>query len=59
IISGFLGVILFKFVINDLDVIGIYFKRLDVLAPSFIVSLLFGWLFTKIYPMKDENIEIK
>jgi sodium/proline symporter len=54
IISGFIGVILFKFVVNELDVIGIYFDRLDVLAPSFIVSLLFGWVFTKLYPMKKD-----
>jgi sodium/proline symporter len=56
IISGFLGVILFKFVVNELDVIGIYFDRLDVLAPSFVVSLFFGWLFTKLYPIKKESI---
>jgi sodium/proline symporter len=56
IISGFLGVILFKFVVNELDVIGIYFDRLDVLAPSFIISLFFGWLFTKLYPIKKESI---
>jgi sodium/proline symporter len=41
-------------VVNELDVIGIYFDRLDVLAPSFIVSLLFGWVFTKLYPMKED-----
>jgi sodium/proline symporter len=56
IISGFLGVILFKFVVNELDVIGIYFDRLDVLAPSFVVSLFFGWLFTMLYPIKKESI---
>jgi sodium/proline symporter len=56
IISGFLGVILFKFVVNELDVIGIYFDRLDVLAPSFVVSLFFGWLFTTLYPIKKESI---
>jgi sodium/proline symporter len=59
IISGFLGVILFKFVVNELDVIGIYFDRLDVLAPSFVMSLFFGWIFTKLYPMKEENIELE
>ena len=55
IISGFLGVILFKFVINKLDVIGIYFERIDVLAPSFAISMLLGWIFSKIYPRKDAS----
>ena len=55
IISGFLGVILFKFVINKLDVIGIYFERIDVLAPSFVIAMFLGWVFSKIYPRKDAS----
>ena len=57
IISGFLGVIVFKFMVNEMDVIGVYFEKLDVLAPSFVVSLICGWIFTKMYPRKD-NTEI-
>ncbi len=56
IISGFFGVILFKFVVNKLDVIGIYFERLDVLAPSFAISLLCGWIFSRLYPRKKDTI---
>jgi sodium/proline symporter len=59
IITGFISVSFFKFVLQPMDGIGIYIEKLDVLAPSFVISLLFGWIFTKIYPMKDENIEIK
>ncbi len=55
IISGFLGVILFKFVINKLDGIGIYFERIDVLAPSFVIAMFLGWVFSKIYPRKDAS----
>jgi len=55
IISGFLGVILFKFVINKLDVIGIYFERIDVLAPSFVIAMFLGWVFSKTYPRKDAS----
>jgi len=27
-----------------------YFVALDVLAPSFMVAMFFGWVFSKIYP---------
>ena len=49
-VSGFLCVPLFKFVVQELDGIGVYFEKLDVLAPSFAISIFFGWLFSKIYP---------
>lgn len=49
-ISGFVSVILFKFVFQNMDSIGKYFVALDVLAPSFLVAMLFGWLFSKLYP---------
>ncbi len=52
-VSGFLCVPLFKFVVQELDGIGIYFEKLDVLAPSFAISMMFGWLFTKLYPIKN------
>lgn len=49
-ISGFVSVILFKFVFQNMDSIGKYFVAVDVLAPSFLVAMLFGWLFSKLYP---------
>ena len=49
-ISGFLAVILFKFVFQELESVGEYFVALDVLAPSFLIAMIFGWVFSKIYP---------
>ncbi len=56
-ISGFLCVPLFKFVFQELDGIGQYFKELDVLAPSFLIAIIVGVVFSKIYPPKQEVIE--
>ena len=50
-VSGFLCVPLFKFIVQELDGIGIYFVKLDVLAPSFAISMIFGWIFSKLYPI--------
>ncbi len=49
-ITGFLCVPLFKFVIQEIDGVGIYFEKLDVLAPSFLLAMMAGWIFTKLYP---------
>lgn len=49
-ITGFLCVPFFKFVVANLDGIGPYFEKLDVLAPSFLISMIIGWLFSKLYP---------
>jgi len=56
-ISGFISVCFFKFVLQPIEGIGIYIEKLDVLAPSFVISLLCGWLFTKLFPKKN-NTEI-
>ena len=42
-ISGFLCVPLFKFVFQNMEGVGIYFEKLDVLAPSFTVAMIIGW----------------
>ena len=55
IISGFLSVCIFKFVLQPMDGIGPYLEKLDVLAPSFLVSIICGWIFTKLYPIIREN----
>jgi sodium/proline symporter len=49
-ISGFLSVILVKFVLQESETLGIYFEKIDVLLPSFLIALGFGWLFTKLMP---------
>jgi sodium/proline symporter len=57
-ISGFISVILIKFVFQNMDGIGEYFVALDVLAPSFLVAMIFGWVFSKIYPAEEHFDEI-
>ena len=57
-IAGFLCVPFFKFVVTNMEGIGPYFEKLDVLAPSFLISMIVGWVFTKLYPRREElNIE--
>jgi sodium/proline symporter len=58
-ISGFICVILFKFVFQNMEGVGDYFVALDVLAPSFLVALIFGWIFSMIYPVVEHNIDDK
>jgi sodium/proline symporter len=53
-ISGFACVPLFKFVFQEIDGIGIYFEKLDVLFPSFLVAMIVGWIFSKVFPPKME-----
>jgi sodium/proline symporter len=57
-VSGFLCVPLFKFVFQELDSVGEYFVKLDVLAPSFLVAMIFGYVFSKVYPPSKEVKEI-
>ncbi len=52
-ISGFISVIAFKFVFQNMENVGEYFRALDVLAPSFLVAMIFGWIFSKIYPQNN------
>jgi sodium/proline symporter len=51
-IGGFLCVPFFKFVVTNMDGIGPYFEKLDVLAPSFLISIIVGWIFSKLYPVE-------
>jgi len=55
-ISGFLSVIVFKFVFQNMESVGAYFAALDVLAPSFLVAMIFGWIFSKVYPPAQQEI---
>ena len=49
-ITGFLCVPIFKFGVQKLDTVGIYFEKMDVLFPAFVLSMIAGWVFTKLYP---------
>jgi sodium/proline symporter len=53
-VSGFLSVILIKFVLQELESVGAYFVQLDVLGPSFFIALIFGWIFSKLFPRKSK-----
>ena len=57
-ITGFASVILFKFVFANIEGLGDYLKELDVLAPSFALAMLVGYIVSKIYPRED-TIEIQ
>lgn len=49
-LSGFVAVSFFKFYLTNHETIGIYIEKLDVLGPSFAVSMLFGVVFTYLKP---------
>ena len=49
-LTGFLCVPIFKFGVQSIDGVGIYFEKMDVLFPAFVLSMLARWLFSKIYP---------
>ncbi|MGM0479220.1 MAG: sodium/proline symporter [Bacteroidota bacterium] len=57
-ITGFLCVPLFKFVFQEIDGIGIYFEKLDVLFPSFLVAMIVGYIVSKVFP-PDERALMK
>jgi Na+/proline symporter len=54
-ITGFVSVILFKFVVSNMEGIGPYFKELDVLAPSFVLAMVVGYVVSKIYPATNNT----
>ena len=54
-ITGFISVALFKFVLSDLEGIGPYLKELDVLAPSFALAMIIGVLVSKMFPTKEAD----
>lgn len=56
-VSGFFSVILFKFVFQNMETVGEYFKALDVLAPSFLIAMIVGAIVSKMFPAKKELAE--
>lgn len=57
-ISGFIAIILFNFVFQEMPVIGEYFVALNVLAPSFAVAMLVGFIVSKKYPPRAAAIQM-
>jgi sodium/proline symporter len=55
-IVGFLSVPFFKFVVTQLEGIGPIFDRLDVLGPSFLLSMLAGVLVTMMAPGDNKDV---
>lgn len=55
-IVGFLSVPFFKFVVTRIDTIGPVFDRLDVLGPSFLLSMLAGVIVSMIKPGFNQDV---
>lgn len=55
-IAGFLCVPLFKFYFQNLESVGEYFQKLDVLAPSFVIAMLVGVIVSKLDKKKNAQI---
>jgi sodium/proline symporter len=51
-ITGFLCVPLFKFVVPSIPHWGPYFEKLDVLAPAFLIAMIVGIMVTKLSTQK-------
>jgi Na+/proline symporter len=47
-ITGFLCIPVFKFGMTGIPGIGIYFDKMDVMLPSFLLAMLAGYIFSKI-----------
>lgn len=54
-LTGFLCVPIFKFGVQSIESVGIYFEKMDVLFPSFVLAMIAGWVFTKLYPRPEET----
>lgn len=54
-ISGFISVPIFKFVVIKMEHVGPYFEKIDVLGPSFLIAIVFGVVFSKLYPANPGN----
>lgn len=57
-ISGFVSVILFNFVFKEMENVGEYFMALDVLAPSFAVAMMIGFIVSKLSPPSAEAVKM-
>ena len=57
-ITGFLSVPIFKFGVASIDTIGIYFEKLDVLGPSFLLSIIVGVIVSKYWNNLNSKKEL-
>ena len=57
-VTGFSSVMFFKFVVSNIEGIGDYFIELDVLAPSFAMAMIVGYIVSKIFPAKNRIITV-
>ena len=51
-ISGFLGILVFKFIMPRIEGIGIYFDKIAELAPAMLMGFLSGYLVSRLFPNK-------
>lgn len=57
-IGGFLSVTIIKLVIQPMPAFTKYIDKLDVLAPSFLIAMILGVIFSKLFPRPvEEQIE--
>jgi sodium/proline symporter len=49
-IVGFVSIPLFKFVVQNIEGIGVYFTALEALPPAFIASFVAGFVVSKYKP---------
>tara|TARA_B110000046_G_scaffold35749_2_gene39109 strand:- start:76244 stop:77773 length:1530 start_codon:yes stop_codon:yes gene_type:complete len=56
--AGFFSVGLFNFIFKKMPDVGEYFIALDVLAPSFAIAMLVGFIFSKVYPPRAEAVKM-
>ena len=57
-IVGFLGVLIFKFIIPNIEPYGIYFNNIAELAPALLLGLFTGYIFSILYPNTDLKKEL-
>ncbi len=57
-IVGFLGVLIFKFIIPNIEPYGIYFNNIAELAPALLLGLFIGYVFSILYPNTDLKKEL-
>ena len=57
-IVGFLGVLIFKFIIPNIEPYGIYFNNIAELAPALLLGLFTGYVFSILYPNTDLKKEL-
>lgn len=55
-ITGFLSIPLFKFLLPSIDGVGMYFDTLQEMFPSFVLSLLAGYIATKFSSKNQKSI---